>query len=218
MEQKSSSNDAIIINILDEKKYSNDEPIELDTFSNTTTKSRRGTSPRRKTQPSLPTHSTIYKQNPPKVKEAPRRRTRSFPIESTSRKNTVSRKSTPEKKYTPPNTNRDSQQQKKTIPRVTESQRRRSQINQILRQEKQEKQEEEYKEEIVTNDNINWDLGCIKIPKDCLVYVSQMLIVSCVIGVSLYNISTSDQRLEFWASLLSGSVGYILPNPTLKKK
>jgi hypothetical protein len=206
MDHKSSSNEAIIINILDEKKKSNDEPIELDTFSNTATRFRR------KTQPN---HSNmiINKQHPLKAKEAPRRRTRSFPIESTSRKIPSSRKSTPEKKYTPP-TNREPQQ-KKSNHKPTESQRR----SQCLKQEKQEKQEEEdYKEEIITNDNINWDLGCIKIPKDCLVYISQMLIVSCVIGVSLYNISTSDQRLEFWASLLSGSVGYILPNPTLKKK
>jgi hypothetical protein len=216
MEHNSSSNDAIVINILDEKKYSKDESVELDTFSNIVTKSRRKTQPNHSNQfnHSNNQNTTVNKQNPPKVKEPSRRRTRSFPIESTSRKNIMSRKNTPEKKYTPPNTNRESQQ-KKIIPRLTETQRRKSQISQVL---KQEKQEEEYKEEIITNDNINWDLGCIKIPKDCLVYVSQMLIVSCVIGVSLYNISTSDQRLEFWASLLSGSVGYILPNPTLKKK
>ena len=67
------------------------------------------------------------------------------------------------------------------------------------------------------DDNINWNLGCFKMPKDCLVYTFQMIIISITVSVSLYNLSTSDEKLEFWASLLSGSVGYILPNPRLKK-
>ena len=62
-----------------------------------------------------------------------------------------------------------------------------------------------------------WDLGCFKLDKRCVVYFSQMIILSMCIGVSLYQVSTKEENRDFWVSLLSTSVGIILPQPKFKK-
>lgn len=138
----------------------------------------------------------------------PRRKTRSFPIISKTRKNTSDK--TPQH-TTPPTKskkNNDREQNKKTQDEVKVSN------NSTMMKDKSI----ETTENSPCEDEIHWDLGCIRVPKDCIVYFSQMIIIGCVISVSLYKLSTENDRLEFWASLLSGSVGYILPQPTLKKK
>ena len=68
------------------------------------------------------------------------------------------------------------------------------------------------------DDDVNWNFSCFKLPRECVVYTAQVSILSVVIAVSLYNLTTSDERLEFWSSLLSGSIGYLMPNPSMKKK
>lgn len=208
MEQK---NDSIIIDIFDEKnedknnKNSNSiNSIELPTIKRVYQKRK----------------SSIYIP-PPSHSLQHKRRTRSFPIESTSRKNRTPQYATPEKKLTPPTKNKINQSnQTKTIKESKYIKK----YNSNFSEHKENKEnnnidniEIDYRE-YPMQDNINWDLGCIKLPKDCLVYVSQMLIVGTVIGVSLYKLSATTDRPEFWASLLSGSVGYILPNPSLKRK
>lgn len=199
MEQK---NDSVIVDIFDEKiDKNNKNSIELPAIKRAHQKRK----------------STIYVPPPPQSLQ-PRRRTRSFPIESTSRKTRTPHYTTPEKKLTPPtknklnqtNTIKESKYIKKYNSRYDDH--KESKENNNI-----DNIEIDYKE-YPMQDNINWDLGCIKLPKDCLVYVSQMLIVGTVIGVSLYKLSATSDRPEFWASLLSGSVGYILPNPSLKRK
>lgn len=49
------------------------------------------------------------------------------------------------------------------------------------------------------------------------VYCSQLIVVLVVISASIYNLSVGDSRKDLWISLLSSSVGYILPNPSLPK-
>jgi len=68
------------------------------------------------------------------------------------------------------------------------------------------------------DDEVSWNFSCFRLPRECVVYTAQVSILSVVIAVSLYNLTTSDERLEFWSSLLSGSIGYLMPNPSLKKK
>jgi hypothetical protein len=68
------------------------------------------------------------------------------------------------------------------------------------------------------DDEVSWNFSCFRLPKECIVYFSQVSILSVVVAVSLYNLTTSNERLEFWSSLLSGSIGYLMPQPTMKKK
>lgn len=194
MEQKK---DSVVLDILEENKSTIELPIRQ----------------KRK--------SSIYIQQ--KQQQQNRRRTRSFPVESTSRK-TRTPQYTPEKKLTPPNQIKVKQtktiKESKYVKKYNNHNSQEDNKDNIIKDSQDGKFDNidiDYKE-YPTQDTINWDLGCFKIPKDCLVYVTQMLIVGTVIGVSLYKLSSSSDRPEFWASLLSGSVGYILPNPSLKKK
>ena len=43
-----------------------------------------------------------------------------------------------------------------------------------------------------------WDLGCFKLDKRCVVYFSQMIILSMCIGVSLFQVSTKEENRDFW--------------------
>ena len=51
---------------------------------------------------------------------------------------------------------------------------------------------------------------------DVILFVAQVVIVYIVICVSLYNLTRGSDLKELWISLLSSSVGYILPSPMLK--
>ncbi len=155
------------------------------------------------------THTKIH--NIPR----PRRKTRSFPIESKNNRKNSTEQNTP-KKLTPPSSY-EKNQRNENIQNKTKA--RKNSTNNTFREQKEMKEIRESKDEMSEcPDEIHWDLGCIRIPKDCIVYFSQMIIIGCVISVSLYKLSTENEKLEFWASLLSGSVGYILPQPTLKKR
>lgn len=183
-EKSNISNNDVVINILEEKKYL-DECVEMPTIKRVQYK--------RQSMPIRVTQQPVVK-----------RRTKSFPIESSSRKGSSrmpSQKTTPEKH---PNKKIHAN----PLPKKKKA---------FITLEKKD-DDEKFKETIEDTDQVNWDLGCFKIPKDCLVYITQMSIITTVIGISLYNISTNSDRQEFWASLLSGSVGYILPQPTLKTK
>lgn len=65
----------------------------------------------------------------------------------------------------------------------------------------------------------DWDVICCKLDKNCIVYFSQLGLITLCVSVSLYQIvSGSDNNRDFFIALLSSSLGYVLPAPTLKKK
>ena len=57
------------------------------------------------------------------------------------------------------------------------------------------------------------------VPKSQLVFASQVLLIYIVVITSVVNLSLSpdDSTSKLWIILLSSCLGYILPNPTLKK-
>lgn len=63
-----------------------------------------------------------------------------------------------------------------------------------------------------------WTIFGRDIPKAEIVYFTQILILYTVIVVSIYNLSAEKGDSNLWTALLSSSLGYILPNPTLKHK
>ena len=72
-----------------------------------------------------------------------------------------------------------------------------------------------------TQNSINneWSIGCLgKLDKRCVTYFAQLGILSTVIAVSLYQVSTKTENREFWISLLSSSIGVLIPSPKLSKK
>jgi hypothetical protein len=191
-------NDDIVLIIHDEKTP---EQIELTQQSNN-----------REPMNNDKNHYKIVKTNMHGMPR-PRRKTRSFPIESKMNRRQSTEQNTPNK-LTPP-TSSEKNQKNENLQTKTKAKKyypTRETREQTKTREMKEEDHNEFTEEI------NWDLGCVRVPKDCIVYFSQMIIIGCVISVSLYKLSTENDKLEFWASLLSGSVGYILPQPTLKKR
>ena len=63
-----------------------------------------------------------------------------------------------------------------------------------------------------------WSMICGKIPKQQAIYFCQIIVVFTVVIASIVNLSFSDSQQALWASILSGSVGYILPAPKIRKK
>ncbi len=63
-----------------------------------------------------------------------------------------------------------------------------------------------------------WSTFCGKIQKEQVIYFCQIFIVYTVIVVCLANLCLNGVQHSLWASILSGSVGYILPAPKIRKK
>jgi hypothetical protein len=63
-----------------------------------------------------------------------------------------------------------------------------------------------------------WNMFGYAVPKQEVVFFSQVIILYIVILIGLVNIILDKGDKNLWLSLLSGSIGYLLPNPSLKKE
>ena len=86
-------------------------------------------------------------------------------------------------------------------------------------------EEEEEKEGVrdqIDADNVlrrrtMWRVMGRRVPKEEIVFGSQICVVLIVVLASIYNLSVGDKKQsELWTALLSSCLGYILPNPRLK--
>lgn len=59
---------------------------------------------------------------------------------------------------------------------------------------------------------------CLKYHNQDLIFCSQILLIYIVVIACVINLSFTDSNVCLWSSLLSGSVGYLLPAPKSKKK
>ena len=64
--------------------------------------------------------------------------------------------------------------------------------------------------------NRSIDLLDQSLPRVEIVFFSQLLILLIIIITSLYNLTVYENNHNLWISLLSSSIGYSLPNPSLK--
>lgn len=69
-----------------------------------------------------------------------------------------------------------------------------------------------------TSDKRNWNIFGYSIPKQEVVFFCQIIALYIVILFCLINISIRNGDNNLWFSMLAGAVGYLLPNPTLKKE
>ena len=53
-------------------------------------------------------------------------------------------------------------------------------------------------------------------PKNRITFIGQIVLIFIIVIVSLINLCLSRPDRELWLLLLSSSIGYILPNPSLK--
>lgn len=66
------------------------------------------------------------------------------------------------------------------------------------------------------NGSERWELLGSKIPKSEIVYFCQMIVVFSIIITAIVNLSLDNGKSELWIALLSSSIGYSLPSPTMK--
>lgn len=62
-----------------------------------------------------------------------------------------------------------------------------------------------------------WCVGGHRVPKGEIVYLCQMTIVLVVVLSSVVNLTLARGSSEIWISLLSSCIGYVLPNPSIRK-
>ncbi len=63
----------------------------------------------------------------------------------------------------------------------------------------------------------NWQVLGSKFPKTEVVFFTQVFLIYGVVITSLINISLGKTE-ELWIVLLTSCLGYLLPNPTLKRE
>lgn len=60
-----------------------------------------------------------------------------------------------------------------------------------------------------------WNVFGKQLPRSEIVFICQILLIYAVTIVSLVNLTLGSEPSQLWISLLSGSLGYLLPNPTI---
>ena len=88
-------------------------------------------------------------------------------------------------------------------------------------------EEEEEQEDVVAaedstdaqseEDSIPWHLFGTVCPKEEIVFLCQVLVLFTVILISIYNLTTGHENSNLWTALLSSSLGFLLPNPPLRR-
>ena len=63
-----------------------------------------------------------------------------------------------------------------------------------------------------------WTVCCAKAPKDEIIYCCQLAVAVIIIAVGLLNITFTDNDTCLWSILVSGAVGYLLPNPRINRE
>ena len=98
----------------------------------------------------------------------------------------------------------------------------------VIEQEEEEEQEDvvaaaedstdaQNAEDSSSSSSTPWHLFGTVCPKEEIVFLCQVLVLFTVILVSIYNLTTGHENSNLWTALLSSSLGYLLPNPTLRR-
>lgn len=66
--------------------------------------------------------------------------------------------------------------------------------------------------------NSTWTLCRKKIPKNEIIYLSQVVLIYIVVCACIINLSISPNNHSLWASILSGALGYLLPSPSINNR
>ena len=66
-------------------------------------------------------------------------------------------------------------------------------------------------------DSTPWHIFGTACPKEEIVFLCQVVVLYTVILISIYNLTTGNGDSNLWTALLSSSLGYLLPNPTLRR-
>ena len=68
------------------------------------------------------------------------------------------------------------------------------------------------------NGSTRWVIGGEKVPKEEIVFFSQLSIIGIVVLVGLINLCLNNGTESYWAAMVATGLGSLLPAPTIKKK
>lgn len=71
--------------------------------------------------------------------------------------------------------------------------------------------------DFVRTDSKSWLLGSKRVPREEIVFFSQIIIIAVVVFTGLINLSLGSDANSFWAGMVSGGVSALLPRPKMKK-
>ena len=69
----------------------------------------------------------------------------------------------------------------------------------------------------MSTNSSSWVTCCGQVPRSQIVFLVQVVIAYIVIVVSLVNITVTSENTCLWATLASGTIGYLLPSPSIKR-
>ena len=62
-----------------------------------------------------------------------------------------------------------------------------------------------------------WHAFGRKFPRSEVVFLTQTVLLYIVVITSLVNLTIGNEPHTLWTALLSSSIGYLLPNPSIKR-
>ena len=71
---------------------------------------------------------------------------------------------------------------------------------------------------LTTDGHSAWRLFGSRMPKSEVMFATQTFMLYIIIIVCLVNLSIGKDPRDLWTALLSSSIGYMLPQPSLKRE
>ena len=68
------------------------------------------------------------------------------------------------------------------------------------------------------SNNPQWQFCGRGVPKSEIVFICQVFILYSVILTNIYNLTKENGDSNLWTALLSSSLGYLLPHPTINRR
>ena len=67
-------------------------------------------------------------------------------------------------------------------------------------------------------ESVLWRVFGRRVPRSEIVFVCQIILIYVVVGVSPFNLTRGHGTDNLWVALLSSSLGYVLPNPSIEPR
>lgn len=69
----------------------------------------------------------------------------------------------------------------------------------------------------VSNTSKRTGFGIIRDGADTVYFATQLIVIVLVVFFSLYNLTINSSDKHLWTAVLTGVLGYLLPNPKISK-
>lgn len=69
----------------------------------------------------------------------------------------------------------------------------------------------------VSNASKRTSIGLIREGADTLYFATQLLVIVIVVFFALYNLTNESSDKHLWTAVLTGTLGFLLPNPKIGK-